>query len=90
MQLTGGYLQAELALRSLHIEGPNLQQLLGTEHHQTTLAPDLLQQYKLQGLTFDEFCCVYAELKYILSKPVSGSLLASYLSTPLRWITSKG
>ena len=88
--------QAELALRSLHIESPKLQQLLDPQ--QTSLDPtpahvqrDLLDQYKQQGLTFDEFCCMYAELKYILLKSVNSgsSLFTSFISTPLRWITSE-
>ena len=88
-------IQAELALRSLHIEGPDLQQLLVKQHQKlepTTPAvavqQDLLQQYKSQGLTFDEFCCVYAELKYNILLN-SGSLLTNYITTPLKWITSK-
>lgn len=92
--------QAELALRSLHIEGPNLQQLLAAQD--TTTLPmsfsptqepvshDLWHQYKKNGLTFDEFCCIYAELKFILLKSVndSGSILTNFISTPLKWITS--
>lgn len=52
----------------------------------------LLQQYKNHGLTFDEFCSVYAELRFILLKSSTdsaGSLLSSYFSTPLKWIASK-
>ncbi len=93
--------QAELALRSLHIEGVSLQQLLTVEHHSPlhfssssaeSTGQDLFQQYRKNGLTFDEFCSVYAELKFILLKSSSddaGSLLDAYLSTPLKWIASK-
>lgn len=82
--------EAELALRSLHIEGPHLQQLLASEQQGSTAAMrDLVQQHKLRGLSFDEFCCVYAELKYVLlNSGNSGSLVESYISTPLRWLAS--
>ena len=92
--------QAELALRSLHIEGASLQQLLTAEQQSPHSFPctsaestgqALLQQYRKHGLTFDEFCSVYAELKFILLKSSgdAGSLLSAYLSTPLKWIASK-
>lgn len=86
-------LKAELALRSLHIEGPKLQQLLTVREPAPSTIPaqDLWHQYKKDGLTFDEFCCVYAELKSILLKSTSNSssFLTTYVSTPLKWITSK-
>jgi hypothetical protein len=97
--------QAELALRSLHIEGPKLQQLLASAHQTPPTSPlptsqpqhmelDLLEQYRQHGLTFDQFCCIYAELKYILLRSEnfissSSSHLLNYLATPLRWIVSE-
>ena len=88
-------MQAELALRSLHIEGPTLNQLqqgkvaFNIVSRLTSVGANSFQQYKQHGLAFDEFCSVYAELKHlILESEGSASFISTYIYTPLKWISS--
>lgn len=87
-------LQAVLALRSVHIDTTTLYNQLGCQRvGQTIRSNDLLSHYEEQGLTFDDFCVVYTELRYaqVSSEVGIGSLLAglAYLTTPLLWLSGE-
>ena len=86
--------QAELALRSVHIDAGAMYNTLGCKRVERTIrSNDLLSRFEEHGLTFDEFCAVYAELRYAETAQSSGvsSLLASlaYITSPLLWISGE-
>lgn len=90
------FLQAVLALRSVHIDSSVLYNQLGCKRVDRTIrSNNLLARYEEQGLTFEDFCMVYAELRHGQVCPETGKGLGSllsglnYLTTPLQWISGQ-
>lgn len=84
--------ETELALRSVHIDSGAMHNQLSCKRvEQTIRSSDLLSRFEEQGLSFDEFCAVYAELRYaeIAQESGVGSLLVNlaYFTSPLLWIS---
>ena len=92
--LTSHHTQAELALRSVHIDAGAMYNTLGCKRVERTIrSNDLLSRFEEQGLTFDEFCAVYAELRHAETAQAGGvsSLLVglAYFTSPLLWISGE-
>ncbi|XP_064396027.1 uncharacterized protein LOC135343031 [Halichondria panicea] len=84
--------EAVLAFRSVHIDTHAMYNQLGCKKvDQTIRSNELLSRYEEQGLTFDDFCMVYAELRYaqVSEEAGNGSLLVglAYLTAPIQWIS---
>ncbi len=83
-----------LAFRSVHIDTHAMYNQLGCKKvDQTIRSNELLSRYEEQGLTFDDFCMVYAELRYaqVSEEAGNGSLLVglAYLTAPIQWISGE-
>ena len=81
-------MQAELVLRSLHIQSPTISQLLSdqAESHEHLLS------WQRQGIPFEDFCTLYAELKHLdLLAQTPGAVLTAfcYLTAPFKWLSSE-
>lgn len=79
--------EAQLALKSLRIQSPNIPQLFSggseSQEHQTS--------WQRQGIPFEDFCALYAELKHLALLAVRpGLVFATFclLGAPFRWIST--
>lgn len=84
----------ELALRAVRIDTLAFYNQIGCKKvYDTIQSHELLSQYEKQGLSFEDFCMVYAELRYnqIVQSTRQVSLLnnLTYLTTPLQWIAGE-
>ena len=91
-------LQAEVALKSLHIEIPSLFSVLEAKgvikscDRSPDRSHDLLSQYRQSGITFEDFCTLYCEIKYSQTPPTWGGPVfggIKYLFSRLSWIGCK-
>ena len=87
--------QAEVALKSLHIEVPSILSTLEVNgmikscDRSPDRSHDLVSHYKQNGISFEDFCTLYAEIKYgDLQSPWSGPVYNGirYLFSQLSWI----
>ena len=87
-----------MALKSLHVQVPSLVTVLETKgvikscDHSPDRSHDLLSQYRQSGVSFEDFCTLYAEVKHNQLKPgwsapVMGGV--RFLFSQLSWLGCK-
>lgn len=92
-------LQAEVALKSLHIEVPSLISVLELKgvikscDRSPDKSHDILTQYRQNGVSFEDFCTLYAEVRYgqVLQSKWGGPVFSGvkYVLSQLSWIGCK-